>query len=205
MRPSRQIRSFLPPNDGRVGGGCPVDGVRCLRELLRTGCELVRCHTRVMAPLLAGPDEHVTMLDVGVHWEPGAPEAVLITGDDGAVLVLNAHTVDADQRCVVLRWKRATAVALEPPNDEAISGHRLYDRGLREVSWAGEVHHSAWIADLERRNRVHPYHDAQRYAGRRHYIFRLKENVAEVISAHPLEVLRLPGSTLQAAYAALAR
>ena len=158
-----------------------------------------------MAPLIAGSDEQVKALDLGIEWEPNAPGAVLISGTYGAALALNAYMDDADQRCVVFRWKHATAVALEPPNDEAITGHRLYDRGLRDFLWAGEVQRSAWIADLERRNRVHPYHQAERFAGQRHYIFRLKENVAEVVSSHPLEVLRLPGGTLRAAHAALQR
>jgi hypothetical protein len=127
----------------------------------------------------------------------------LITGDRGAVLALNAHMDDADQRCVVFRWKRATAVGLEPPNDETISGHRLYDRGVRDILWAGEVQRSAWIADLERRNRVHARHQAELYEGERHYTFLLKENVAEVVSEYPLEVLRLPGTTLRAAHTAL--
>jgi hypothetical protein len=157
-----------------------------------------------MEPLTAGPGERVTDLDVGVEWNPNGSYAVLITGEYGAALALYAYMDDPDQRCVVFRWKYATAVALEPPNDEAISGHRLYDRGLHDISSAGEVLDSAWVADLERRNRVHPSHQAERYAGERHYIFALKENVAEVVSEHPLEVLRLPGTTLQAAYAALA-
>jgi hypothetical protein len=156
-----------------------------------------------MAPLTAGPDEQVHGLDLGIEWEPNAPEAVLITGGYGAVLALNAYMDDADQRCVVFRWKLAIAVALEPPNDEAIFGHRLYDRGLRDILWAGEVQHSAWIADLERRNRVHPYHQPASYADLRHWIFTLKEDVAEVVSEHPLEILRLPGTTLHAARAAL--
>ena len=82
-----------------------------------------------MAPLTAGPDEQVQVLDLGIEWEPNAPDAVLITGAYGAALALNAYMDDADQRCVVFRWKHARAVALEAPNDEAISGHRLYDRG----------------------------------------------------------------------------
>ena len=155
-----------------------------------------------MAPLIAGPSERVTDLAVGVEWDPNGPY-VLITGGYGAVLALIAYTDDPNQHCVVLRWKYAIAVALEPPNDEAITGHRLYDRGLSEIVSAGEVLQSAWVADLERRNRVHPSHDAERYAGDRHYIFPLKESVAEVVSRHPLEVVRLPGTTLQAAYAAL--
>ena len=121
-----------------------------------------------MAPLTAGPGERVIDLDVGVRWSAGAPSAVLISGDFGTVLALYLETDAPGERCVVFRWKYAIAVALEPPNDEAITGHRLYDRGLHDISSAGEVLNSAWVADLERRNRVHPSHKAERYAGDRH-------------------------------------
>jgi hypothetical protein len=80
---------------------------------------------------------------------------------------------------------------MEPPNDEAISGHRLYDASLSRVLWAGEVENSALIAECERRNRVHPMHDAKRFAEYRHWIVRLKEDTVEVV-ARSVEVARRP-------------
>ena len=85
-----------------------------------------------------------------------------------------------------------------PPNDEARSGHRLYRRGLAELLWAGQVEHSEWIADLERQNRVHKFHDSVRFALLTHFILPLKDSVVEV-AAEDAAVLTRSGSTASAA------
>lgn len=66
-------------------------------------------------------------------------------------LTLRAHPDDPDQRLVGLVWDGCLAARMEAPNDEAISGHRLHDLGLRDVRWLGEVFDSTLIADLEQR------------------------------------------------------
>jgi hypothetical protein len=138
-----------------------------------------------------------TLADLGVMWAPNIESGVLVAREQGeARLVLGAYFGDADQRHVVLVWRRARAVRMEPPNDKAISGHRLYDLGLREVHWVGEVRESALIADLERRNRVHPRHDPRRYDNLRHWVVRLKGRIVEVVAVS-CEVQRAdhPGSS----------
>ena len=70
---------------------------------------------------------------------------------------------------------------MKPPNDEDIGGHRLYDVGLSDVLWLGEVSGSELIADLERRGRVLPQHSAERYSDLRHWVAPLKECVVEVV------------------------
>jgi len=104
--------------------------------------------------------ERVVPWDTGFKWEPNAPEAVLAVSDRGrAVLAVNAHPDDPDGDCVVFVWSRSRAAIMGSPNDEARSGHRLYSRGLSGGLWPGTVEQSEWIADLERRNRVHLGHD----------------------------------------------
>lgn len=71
---------------------------------------------------------------------------------------------------------------MEPPNDEAIAGHRLYDAGLRQIRWIGEVIGSSLIAEIEHGNRSHPRHDPLRYAQLRHWIVPLKECTVEVVA-----------------------
>ena len=122
-------------------------------------------------------------VDLGVTWEPNVPDAELVARDDGTtLLILSAHPDDNDQRRVVLEWGRSRLARMEPPNDEARSGHRLYGAGLANVLWIGEVTDSQDIAALERANRVHPRHDASRYAGFRHWIVPLKECTIEVVA-----------------------
>ena len=147
--------------------------------------------------------ERVVPWDPGVEWEPNDPNAMLAVSDGGqAALALNAHFDDADQDCVVFVWSGTEAAIMGPPNDEALSGHRLYRCGLAGLLWAGLVEQSRWIRDLERRNRVHPRHDAALYARLTHFILPLKECTVEVV-AEKVTVLRHPGPTTGAAVALL--
>jgi hypothetical protein len=126
--------------------------------------------------------ERVAPVDLDTRWEPNAPAARLFAADEGETrLTLRAHPDDPDQRSVGLVWSGCLATRMEPPNDEAISGHRLYDLGMRDVLWLGEVFESELIADLEERNRVHPLHRAERYTDLRHWVAPLKECVVEVV------------------------
>lgn len=158
---------------------------------------------RGLATVCAMP-ENVDSWDIGVAWNPGVPNAVLISTDRGSsALALDAHPDDPDPRCVVLTWTGVRTASLGAPNDEAISGHRLYDRGLRDLLWAGVVRDSELIAALERQNRVHPMHDPASFARLTHHVVPLKENLVEVV-AESFKVLRLDGPTTHAAATSLA-
>ena len=85
-----------------------------------------------------------------------------------------------------------------PPNDEAISEHRLWVKGLQGLLWLGIVRDSALISGLELQNRVHPMHSASRFANLTHYLLPLKECVVEVV-ARDLVVHRIGGTTAEAA------
>lgn len=143
--------------------------------------------------------ESVQELDLGVIWEPNAPEAILLADDFGrTVLALKPRWDDPDQRCVVVVWSGTRSVQRGGPNDEAISGHRLWRKGLDQVLWAGQVSHSHAIRDLEHQNRVHSRHDPSRFERLAHHVLRLKGGVAEVI-AESVAIQRCEGSTLAAA------
>lgn len=93
----------------------------------------------------------------GIRWDPNAPAAVLIITTAGrAALALRPHPDDTGRDCVVLVWSGTQETVMGAPNDEALPGHRLYDRGLAELAGAGVVEHSERIARLEQVNRVHP-------------------------------------------------
>ena len=147
--------------------------------------------------------EQVVALDLGVTWNPNAPEGLLLSDGFGrTVLGLNPHHSDPDRRCVALVWEGARSASLADPNDEAISGHRLYATGLSQVLWAGVVRDSHHIRALEIQSRVHPRHDPSRFNGLTHYLIRLKECVAEVV-AETIAVRRIEGTTLGAVTAAM--
>lgn len=147
--------------------------------------------------------EHVESVDLGVTWDPNSPNAVLASGDSGVtVLAVNAHRDDRDQRCVVLAWSGTRSAAMSEPNDEALPGHRLYDRGFANVLWAGLVKDSEVSAELEERARVHSEHDPARFASLLHYVVPLKECTVEVVAV-ALSTNRIGGPTTHAALAQL--
>jgi hypothetical protein len=134
--------------------------------------------------------EHVAPLHLGVMWNPNAPDAVLVSTDDGrAALAMNAHPSDEDQRVVVLVWSGCHAAVMAPPNDEARDQHRLFGIGLRELLWAGEVEGSQWAATVDPLKARPPG---------THFVVLTKEATVEVL-ARALTVRRLPGSTRDAA------
>ena|SRR5687768_7044422 len=67
------------------------------------------------------------------------------------------------------------------PNDEALHGHPLYERGLRQYG-AYEVRHSSSVRELERLNRVHSGHAPERFARLRHYIFTFHDSTFECVA-----------------------
>ncbi len=143
--------------------------------------------------------EHVESLSIGVTWEPNAPEAILLSADFGpSTLALNAHPDDPDGRCVVLTWTGCQFASMAPPNDEALSGHRLWIKGLQGLLWLGIVHDSELISGLELQNGVHPMPRGSLFESLTHYLLPLKECVVEVV-ARDLEVHRIGGTTVEAA------
>ena len=125
----------------------------------------------------------------------------MLSDDSGRTrLALRAHPDDANQRNVVLVWEGVQFASLSAPNDEAISGHRLWHTGLKDVLWLGLIEDSELIAGLKRQNSVHPHHESRQYDFLDHYIAPLKECVAEVV-ATSLAFHRHEGSTLESAAA----
>jgi hypothetical protein len=118
------------------------------------------------------------------------------------VLAVRAHLDDADRRNVVLVWRRVKSASLGAPNDEALSGHRLWRAGLGDILWLGIVENSDLVDSLRRQNSVHPSHDPRRYDFLVHYIAPLKECVVEVV-AGSMEVRRRVGTTMEAAAASM--
>lgn len=141
--------------------------------------------------------ERVVELDGSPRWGPDVPDAVLLCQDARAVLAVNAHFDDEDQRAVVLTWTGVRSATMGQPNDEARGGHRLAGSGLLQVSWVGLVENSDLVAALEAQNAVHPRHRSSDYATLRHFVLPLKECTVEVVATH-LHVTRSAGPPVRA-------
>ncbi len=68
------------------------------------------------------------------------------------------------------------------PNDEVLSGHPLYARGLK---WYGgyEVLESSWVRRLERMNRVHDLHNPDSFLSYHHFILTFHDTMLECVAS----------------------
>jgi hypothetical protein len=123
--------------------------------------------------------EYVVPYDIGVRWNPNNSDPLLVQQSDRAVLSVGPDPDDADDRLVHLRILGCHGVILTGPNGEAISGHRLWNVGLSDCLWAGEVLNSRWIQEQVRVNSIHPQHRSERFKDLRHWILLFKEATAE--------------------------
>ncbi|TPI39885.1 hypothetical protein FJW07_11875 [Mesorhizobium sp. B3-1-9] len=108
----------------------------------------------------------------------------------------SVSAVAEGQAVAVLTMDPYVAFQFGPPNDEALSGHRLYALGLQPYS-AFEVLNSSWIASLEEANRVHPRHMPELFSGRRHVILTFHDSTLEFI-ARDFQVSLRKGAVLKA-------
>ena len=99
---------------------------------------------------------------------------------DGRSVRVVSHDTD-DEPVAIVTFKGVAATYFGSPNDEALRGHPLHDRGLKHYS-AFDVANSEWIASLERMNRVHPYHKAERFRELRHYVFTFHDSTFECVA-----------------------
>ncbi len=147
----------------------------------------------------ASEDEVVRPVDLGIRWDMGAPLPHLLQAEgraflafylpdsepgwDGTMVQVVDPASPASASIGIVTWSPCRVAVLGPPNDEAITGHRLWERGLRDIEpySAAEVLNSAWIASHERANRVHRRHNPQRYASLRHYVLLFHDSTFECL------------------------
>jgi hypothetical protein len=129
--------------------------------------------------------------------EAGAPSPVVYASD--GTLAVAYYTTPAGDAVSLVSFTLPYVHLFGAPNDEALDGHPLYERGLSFYA-AFEVRDSSWLRSLARMNRVHMFHDAARFAAYRHFIITFHDTTFECIaegfttSMHkedPAEVIRL--------------
>jgi hypothetical protein len=146
------------------------------------------------------PKERVQAVDLGLHWDVGAPLPHLLQSErrtfiafylpdpppgwDGTFVEVVDPASPQPAPLGVIEWLGCRGAVLGGPNDEACQGHRLWNDGLSDVGWyrAAEVTNSRWISDLEKANRVHPRHRPESYASYRHFILGFHDSTFECIA-----------------------
>lgn len=136
-------------------------------------------------------------VELGVSIDPGAPLPHLLADGLRAVLVFHAGldpdpswdgttvtVIDpADAAVRRLSWiifEGVAHVSLGGANDEALHGHPLYAAGLRHYQ-AHEIHSSQLVAEMERRNRVHPHHRPEAFRSLRHLIITFHDETFDCV------------------------
>ena len=119
----------------------------------------------------------------------GAPMPRVFATDNDVILAY--ETAPAGDDIAILGFVNPRAHSFGSPNDEALSGHPLYHLGLRAYG-NFEVLGSPWARELERRNRVHPRHDASRFEALRHFVFTFHDRMFEclALSVTKLDLIR---------------
>ncbi len=138
----------------------------------------------------------------------GAPIPVVIAGEQSLALAFyeeisdpgwdgsTSRLVDPDTKeksVVIIRFADCSAHLFGEPNSEILSGHPLYERGLR-AHGNFEVKNSSWIRAQEKMNAVHPFHRRLRFLkDKRHFVFAFHDSTFECI-AKGYTVERVQGS-----------
>ena len=122
----------------------------------------------------------------------GAPEPVIISDERRVVLAYRVQSAEIWNRKTVriedqegkepiaLVRLESRAHMFGPPNDEAFSGHPLASRGLHPYG-VFRIEGSSWIRKLERMNRVHEAHEAERFHTLQHLVFAFHDSTFECV------------------------
>jgi hypothetical protein len=123
-------------------------------------------------------------LDIGVVPEAGVSEARLVQDEYRAVLTFSAMRLQpdgsrTDAGTATVEFVRCIITKFGYPNDEALSGHPLYNSGLTGYG-IFEVIGSQWIRRLTEQNRV--AFPSTPDSTQRHFIFSFHDSTFECIA-----------------------
>lgn len=122
---------------------------------------------------------YAALCDCPISWDVGAPLPTLLQSDQSADLFFLLP--DDDERVGHVRFERLLSSLFGAPNDETFEGHPLHGSGF-EPYRAMRVVNSPWIAQLERMNSVHHFHDPVAYAAMKHFIFPFHDTTFECVA-----------------------
>jgi hypothetical protein len=141
-------------------------------------------------------DEVIELKDVPQS-SVGAPNPILLAAEHDVFLTYypedrpggwdgtSVRMVGTDtegEPVAVVKFNLCTAHMFGPPNDEALSGHPLAERGLGPYG-VFEIKNSSWIRKIEKINAVHPYHDMHCFMeNKKHFVFSFHDTTFECVA-----------------------
>lgn len=148
---------------------------------------------------LAAPrgEQYARVIDIGPAWDVGAPLPHVVSNGSRAFAVCWAGQLGSDwdgtgtpvvspadaqpSLLVVIEMWGCSDVRFGGPNDEAVSGHPLYGKGLAAYR-AHEVFNSAWIQERIEVNSAHPRHSEAPFRQLHHYVLLFHDEMLEVLA-----------------------
>ncbi len=129
-------------------------------------------------------EEYAIPHDIGFMPEAAVSEPVLLQNDDGAILTFSAVRLGPDGRREeagygIVEFDLCSLTKFGYPNDEALPGHPLYERGLG-VYGVYEVRNSSWVRLITEQNRVAFPNTPD--STKRHFIFTFHDSSFECIA-----------------------
>lgn len=124
--------------------------------------EYLSSHNNVLeverALAAATGDQYATPLNLGFECETGVTAPLLFQNEHMAFLTFNAVKMDIDgsrgkHGTACIEFERCSWTTFGYPNNEALSGHPLYGRGLNTYG-VFDVHNSHWGRRKVEQNRV---------------------------------------------------
>jgi hypothetical protein len=134
----------------------------------------------------AAGQEYADELDLGSELDPGAPMPHMFANGHSVFVLFYLRSPMPGRGSVtaplaLVEFTGAHAVLFGGPNDEALSGHHLYGRGLGPHA-IHEVRASRWISNAERVNSVHPHHQGGWHAWLRHFVITFHDETLECLA-----------------------
>lgn len=168
------------------------------KDTMRAWREALEDELQAERDLAAARGEpYALVIDIGPPWDTGAPLPHVISNGSRAFVVCLASQPDANwdgtyvtvvspadaspSAFVVIEISGCGEMRFGGPNDEALSGHPLYGRGLAGYR-AHEVMNSAWIEDAIKVNSVHPYHSDAPFRRLHHYVLLFHDEMLEALA-----------------------
>ena len=123
----------------------------------------------------------------------GAPMPIVLSDEHKILLAYllqdepnwnNPTSVDFQRNgesIAIVEFNLSRSFMFGSPNDEAFSGHPLYERGLRPYE-VFEIENSSWIRKLEKMNSVHEHHKPEHFEKYKHFVFAFHDSTFECVA-----------------------
>lgn len=143
--------------------------------------------------------EYATPWELPPKWAFSKYQSPAMLGYGSTTVLLYSITLSenkSQESTAILSFSGCAACRLGSPNDETISGHPLFGKGI-DVGGAYTVVNSHWLIELEKINAKHDQFSLGEWQNKNHYLILFKNNTFDCIANSVIiDVLRLslPGA-----------